>query len=182
MTITASNEDASVRPGGKMALIATDKEGHVLHPTWTLLNNPSTNYGTFIDSNTGIFTAGSQEEICIVGATLQGYDRTTIQVTVSLDAPEFTPVEKICIAVLTSGTNLYTNSTYPLQAIIDPDNASIKNVMWAVSGSVSPGFPLADIDPYTGVLKTFGRPGDITVTATALGGSDVVYSENFFIR
>ena len=91
-------------------------------------------------------------------------------------------MEKICIAVLTSGTNLYTNSTYPLQAIIDPDNASIKNVMWAVSGSVSPGFPLADIDPYTGVLKTFGRPGDITVTATALGGSDVVYSENFFIR
>lgn len=176
MTITTGNNGASVRPGEKMILIAKDKEGHVLHPTWTLINNSLTNYGTFIDSDTGIFTAGSQEENCLVFASLQGYDRATFLVTVRSDAPEFTPVDLIIIPDPIVGPILSTNSTYPLQAIIYPDNASIKNVKWAVSGSDRHGNPLAEIDPYTGVLKTFNSHGDITVTATALDGSGEFFS------
>ena len=173
MTITTGNNGASVRPGEKMILIATDKVGNVLHPTWTLLNNSSTINSSRIDSDTGIFTAGSQEENCLVFASLQGYDRATFIVTVSADAPEFTPVDIIIIPDPPVGTILSINSTYPLQAVIYPDNASIKSVSWAVSGSDRYGNPLAEIDPYTGVLKTFNSHGDITVTATALDGSGV---------
>ena len=182
MMIRAGNESASVRPGEKMGLIATDKEGHVLHPTWTLFNNSLPNYVSFIDSDTGIFTAGSQEEICFVGATLFGYNRATFQVTVSSDAPEFTPVREISIPSPNGLSAFSKNSTYPLQAFTDPDNASIKNVKWAVSGSDILGYPLAEIDPYTGVLKTFNSHGDITVTATALDGSDVVGSMTLSIE
>ena len=106
-------------------------------------------------------------------ASLQGYDRATFIVTVSADAPEFTPVDIIIIPDPPVGTILSINSTYPLQAVIYPDNASIKSVSWAVSGSDRYGNPLAEIDPYTGVLKTFNSHGDITVTATALDGSGV---------
>ena len=176
MRITAGNEGASVKPCEKMGLIATDNEGHVLHPTWTLFNNSLTNYASFIDSDTGIFTAGSDGEFFTVCATLQGYGSATLQVTVSLDAPEFAPVKDISISGPFGLAAFSKNSTYPLQAFIDPDNASIKNVKWAVSGSDLLGNPLAEIDPYTGVLKTFNSHGDITVTATALDGSGVVGS------
>ena len=182
MTITTGNNGASVRPGEKMILIATDKVGNVLHPTWTLLNNSSTINSSRIDSDTGIFTAGSQEENCLVFASLQGYDRATFIVTVSADAPEFTPVDLIIIPDPIVGTILSINSTYPLQAVIYPDNASIKNVMWAVSGSDRHGNPLAEIDPYTGVLKTFNSHGDITVTATALDGSGEFFSMTLSIE
>lgn len=182
MTITTGNNGASVRPGEKMILIATDKVGNVLHPTWTLLNNSSTINSSRIDSNTGVFTAGSQEENCLVFASLQGYDRATFIVTVSADAPEFTPVDIIIIPDPPVGTILSINSTYPLQAVIYPDNASIKSVSWAVSGSDILGNPLAEIDPYTGVLKTFNSHGDITVTATALDGSGEFFSMTLSIE
>ena len=182
MTITTGNNGASVRPGERMILIATDKVGNVLHPTWTLLNNSSTINSSRIDSNTGVFTAGSQEENCLVFASLQGYDRATFIVTVSADAPEFTPVDLIIIPDPIVGTILSINSTYPLQAVIYPDNASIKSVSWAVSGSDILGYPLAEIDPYTGVLKTFNSHGDITVTATALDGSGEFFSMTLSIE
>ena len=72
------------------------------------------------------------------------------------------PVTQIVLSEKT--LNLKTGETHTLRAVVGPDNATIKDVVWTTSDKL-----VATVDEY-GIVKAVG-PGNAVITATAVDGS-----------
>lgn len=170
-TIETSPSSAKVHPNGKILLIAKDEKGNPVNAMWSIFVPDENIIHNDYPTSTYLFNVGSKEGIYAVSATVNVTNNASTTFTVTNSAPVFVPVQEISIFEEGYHYKLSGSTSYQMLASFGDQDPSIKYVRWSVNSNREDGVSLAEIDEYTGLLKTYNFPGTITVKAEALDGS-----------
>lgn len=156
--ISISESTANIEVGGTYQLSATvlPSNASIKEVTWSS-SDPSI---VSVDSD-GLLTANavSGDVIITVTSVDNGYTDTC---AVHIDFHQVTG-----FSLTTSAINIDAGDTYQLEPVFEPENASIKDIIWESSDP-----SVLSVDE-NGLITALNASGDVTVTATTVDGGYV---------
>ena len=173
MTVSAVGGKATMYVGIQLPLEARNKNGIRVFPTWAKSKWMGNGEAPTIDPSTGIITAGSGTGILIVYARATGYNLAYYTVSVIARGDDFKAVEGINVYHPYDNDSFQSGSAVQMRAGFTPGDATYQNLLWSINFSERYFTAHPSINPYTGELYVGEGEGEITVTATALDGTDV---------
>ena len=117
-----------------------------------------------VDENGLVTSYGNSGTVEISATTCDGSDLTvSCTVTVAIVLVE-------SVAITDKSVEMDKNETYQLSALIFPENATYKTLLWQSSDE-----DIATVDE-NGLVTSYGNPGTVEISATTRDGSDLTAS------